>query len=77
MPGRVSLSQQEELLLVGREALPAPRKSRNEDFGQGHAAGQRQRESSGLPLPSEPAEEPDPPVGEGRLTLTPSEVQTL
>lgn len=79
------LSQQEELLPVGRKALPALRKSRNEEFGQGQAAGQWQEhgESSGLPLPFDTAEEPLPPrrirprVAEGRLTLTPREVQPL
>lgn len=79
------LSQQEELLLVGRKALSTLRERRNKEFGQGHAAGQwqEQRERSGLPLPSDTADEPLPPrrirlrVREGRLTLTPREVQPL
>lgn len=78
------LSQQEELLLVGRKALSTLRERRNKEFGQGHAGQwQEQRERSGFPLPSNTADEPLPlrrirlRVREGRLTLTPREVQPL
>lgn len=60
-------------------------KRKAKDFGQSDTAGQRQeqRERSGLPLPSDSAQEPLPPRRirlhgtEGRLTLTPREVQPL